>query len=296
MPTTRKAFTLIELLVVISIIALLIAILLPALNSARDSAKKTQCLINQRQLVVGVTAFSTDNDGVPPPPSDDLDGDGPGVRQSQTMKGVIYNTANQFQDDPRFGYYRRFGPVFTEGYSTTPEILYCPTQAQNHPWMKPEGHWDDGDGGQNYGFHYEQNIPSRLRRMWASFYYRDTYIGEQYVAGQNYTSSDRRGRMNKALVMERDAPDMVLSADQFGVNTRLGGEVNSLDNGHEDGYNIIRIDGSGSYFGDGSRMIEGIGGGDIATTYWKGQATFNQEQAWETFRHGELVGNDLVKP
>ena len=56
----RRAFTLIELLVVISIIALLIAILLPALGAARESARTSQCLSNNRQVATASFAHAAD--------------------------------------------------------------------------------------------------------------------------------------------------------------------------------------------------------------------------------------------
>ncbi len=63
---SRRGFTLIELLVVIAIIAILASILFPVFAQARESARRSSCLSNCKQIATGIIMYTQDYDETMP--------------------------------------------------------------------------------------------------------------------------------------------------------------------------------------------------------------------------------------
>jgi prepilin-type N-terminal cleavage/methylation domain-containing protein len=118
----RPGFTLVELLVVIGIIALLIGILLPALSKARESAKRTACLSNLRQVHQTYMLYGLSS-------RDDM---------PIGCRGASYQFNYMIWDNDR---YLSFGKLFEADMVKEPRIFYCPS-----------------DGGLYYQYDTMQNV------------------------------------------------------------------------------------------------------------------------------------------
>ena len=107
-------FTLIELLIVISIIAVLAGMLLPALQQARETARKSQCLNQEKQLGIAFNMYFSDYKDFIPPKISDSEG------KSQTWAFLLY---------PYFGIHTTSNTSIISSYFTLkrkPKTFQCP--------------------------------------------------------------------------------------------------------------------------------------------------------------------------
>jgi prepilin-type N-terminal cleavage/methylation domain-containing protein len=123
----KSGFTLIELLVVIAIIAILAAMLLPALAGAKARAQRIQCMNQMRQLGLGITLFTGDNNDMFPPA---------GVQGAFQVSWDCwinnYIGGNASQDNMATGVFvtaddpASMAEAAALGFAVAPKILTCP--------------------------------------------------------------------------------------------------------------------------------------------------------------------------
>lgn len=126
-------FTLVELLVVVGIIAVLVAILLPVMGRARESARRTACLSNLRQIHAIFYMYAIENrDQVPL-------GYRVGRKQFNSM---VYSVTS--------GKFCLFGVLYMNGKMNEPEVFFCPSNLDPQSTLQSETNpWPPGPGGAN---------------------------------------------------------------------------------------------------------------------------------------------------
>ncbi|MCM8531775.1 MAG: type II secretion system GspH family protein [Lentisphaeraceae bacterium] len=128
----ENKFTLIELLVVVAIIGILSSILLPSLGQARKKAKEALSINNLKQIYIGVTMYSSDNDEYVPSPTNFTTGK---HWPHYIFNSISSTNLNSVSDISAF--------MSTSSYA---QIMYCPivTGRRGEVSVHPMGRSDYG--------------------------------------------------------------------------------------------------------------------------------------------------------
>lgn len=111
-PRRGGGFSLVELLVLLAVMAILASLLIPGISSARDTAKRTQCTSNLRQIGVAAVLYAGDHNGWFPP------------FPSTAGWSPAYTVWNNPSGVAQWVY---FGALYDQGYLTDGRVFYCPT-------------------------------------------------------------------------------------------------------------------------------------------------------------------------
>ncbi len=120
------AFTLIELLVVVAIIALLAALAFPAIGSAINSARRTKCMGNLRNIYTYLQAYAQEHNGQMPVP--------PKSYQNASVTNLLNSLSSYIRTE------------------SDRKVFYCPAHKYKNgaPFIYSITNWNGGDISYQY--------------------------------------------------------------------------------------------------------------------------------------------------
>jgi prepilin-type N-terminal cleavage/methylation domain-containing protein/prepilin-type processing-associated H-X9-DG protein len=201
-----RGFTLVELLVVVGIIAVLIAILLPTMARARESARRTVCLSNLRQIHTIFHMYAIENrDRVPL-----------GYRSGRKQFNSMVWSATT-------GKFCIFGILYMNGKMNEPNVFFCPSNLDAQSILQSETNpWPPGPGG-----------PDATRNVFAGYGCRP----EVEIADEFHIYGNIVGGAAIPVPKLNDYKSKAIFADLVAAPARL-------DLRHKAGVNVLYGDGS----------------------------------------------------
>lgn len=161
----RRGFTLIDVLVSISVIGILIGILLPRLSSVHETARRTVCRSNVRQIGLGMASFADEQRGMLPGSVFKPDANRGGQNDVEEMIRVRLGEELANEKDART-LWDGLGLLHIGGYLPGPKVYYCPSHRGEHQYRDVTLEWGDTDTTDLFGnYHYRGSGPNNQRQL-----------------------------------------------------------------------------------------------------------------------------------
>jgi prepilin-type N-terminal cleavage/methylation domain-containing protein len=154
---SRSGFTLIDVLVTMVVIGVLIGIMLPSFAKVKETTQRVVCSSNVRQLGLGVSMFSDNNDGFLPKttfvnlrygriPSE--------TTRLRIGSNSMFSSRVSGSSSENTGVWDGLGRLFEEEYLETRGIFYCPSHDGENGIDDQLDIWNSQDGDITGNFQY----------------------------------------------------------------------------------------------------------------------------------------------